>query len=161
MKTDDILLELNIAFAEYMRRIHPFKYSNKTYRLLDNYVATPPMECAICGYYPEFEVSIIESEDGQTLPVGSDCIDRLTGQNVSEWMKNFRKKRENILANRKRIEQLTKILEAYNRKEPIVQLNSEDAKKIRTILEQMDKGENLTAKQRETADAYLTLTIEA
>lgn len=144
-----------------MQRIHPFKYSNKTYRLLDNYVATPPMECAICGCYPELEISIIESHEGHTLPVGNNCIDSLTGQNVSGWMKNFRKKRENIMANRKRIEQLTTILEAYNRKESLVQLTDEDTKKIRTLLEEITKGETLTVKQQETADAYLTLTVTA
>jgi hypothetical protein len=59
------------------------------------------MNCDICGGYPIFEVSIIESDDSERLHVGNDCIDRLTGQKVSEWFKNFRRERESAMANRK------------------------------------------------------------
>ncbi len=63
------------------------------------------MKCDVCGGYPTFEVSVIESEDGKTLHVGNECIDRLTGQNVSEWFKNFRRKRESAMSDRKCIDQ--------------------------------------------------------
>jgi hypothetical protein len=161
LTTDDILLELNRSVADYMRRIHPFKYKNKTYRLIDNYVATPTMRCDICGDYPELEISIIESDEGHTLHVGTDCIDRLTGQNVSEWMKNFRKKRENIMANRKYIDPLTRILGADDRSDPSLQIPEVDAKKLRAMLDQLSNGLNLTAKQQQLADAYLTVTVTA
>ena len=104
-KTDDILLELNRTVATYLKGVLPFQYKNKTYRLIDNYVAVPYMKCDVCGDYPTFEVSVIESEDGKTLRVGNDCIDRLTGQNVSEWFRSFRRKRENAMADRKRMDQ--------------------------------------------------------
>jgi hypothetical protein len=160
-KTDDILLKLNRSVADYMRRIHPFEYKSKTYRLIDNYVAVPNMMCDVCGDYHELEISIIESAYGHTLHVGDDCIDHLTGQKVSEWMKNFRKKRENMIANRKYIDQLTMILEAYDRKDPSVQVPEEDAKKLRATLSQLSNGLNLTAKQQQLADAYLTVTVTA
>ncbi len=117
--------------------------------------------CDVCGDYPELEISIIESADGHTLHAGDDCIDRLTGQNVSEWMKNFRKKRENIISNRKYIDQLTLLFEAYDRKEPSVQIPEEDAKKLRAMLNQLSNGLNLTAKQQQLADAYLIVTVTA
>ncbi len=161
MKTDDILLELNRTAAKHMRQIQPFKYKEKKYRLINNYTSTPAMKCDICGDYPEFEISIIQPDNGPTLHAGNDCIDFLTGQNVSEWMKNFRKKRENIMANRKRIDQLTTILETYNKKDAPAQITDEDAKKIRTILEQIEKGVNLTVKQQEIADTYLVIKVKA
>jgi hypothetical protein len=160
-KTDDVLLELNRGVAAYLRSISPFRYKKQRYRLIDNYVATPTMRCDVCGGYPEWEISIIESDDGHTLHLGNVCIDRLTEQDISGWMKEFRKKRENIMANRKCIDQLTKILEAYTQRASSVQVTEEGAKKIRKLLEQIVKGENLTVKQQETAEAYLTLTVTA
>jgi len=161
MITDDLLLDLNRAAADYMRRVHPFKYANKMYRLVDNYVATPFMKCDICGNYPELEISIIESNGGHTLHVGNTCIDSLTGQNVSERMKNFRRKRENIMSNRKRIEQLTLILAAHDNRDSTVQITEADAKKIRTILNQMVTEGKLTVNQQQTADAYLAIKVAA
>jgi hypothetical protein len=105
-KTDDCLLALNKTVATYISKVPPFQYKNKTYRLIDNYVAVPYMKCDACGTYPTFEVSVIESEDGEVLHVGNDCIDRLTGQNISEWFRNFRSKRESVMANRNHSDQL-------------------------------------------------------
>ena len=104
-KTDDILLELNRTVASYIREVRSFQCKNKRYRLIDNYVAIPYMKCDVCGNYPTFEVSIIESNSGQRLHVDNNCIDRLTGQNTSEWFRSFRKKRESAIANRKYIDQ--------------------------------------------------------
>ena len=89
----------------YQAEFRPFQYKNKTYRLTDNYVAVPHMRCEVCGIYPRCEVSVIESDDGKTLRVGNDCIDNLTGQNVSGFFKNFRKKRESAMADRQCIDQ--------------------------------------------------------
>jgi hypothetical protein len=100
-KTDDILLELNRTVAVYIMRVRPFQYKKKTFHLIDNYVAVPYMKCDVCGNYPTYEVSVIESKDGKRLHVGNDCIDRLTGQSISEWFRSFRRKRESIMANRK------------------------------------------------------------
>ena len=104
-ETDDILLDLNRGVANYLSAVHPFQYKNKTYRLIDNYAAIPYMECDVCRNYPTFEVSIIESAGGQRLHVCNNCIDSLTGQNISEWFRSFRRKRESTLANRKQIDQ--------------------------------------------------------
>lgn len=103
-------MELNRAVATYLRGVHPFQYKNRTYRLIDNYVAVPYMKCDVCGDYPTYEVSIIESSHGQRLHVGNDCIDYLTGQNVSEWFRIFRKKREMAMENRKDLDQPSLIL---------------------------------------------------
>ncbi len=104
-QTDDILLDLNRTVARYVKGVRPFQYKNRTYHLIDNYVAVPHMRCDVCGDYPTYEVSVIESDDGKRLHVGNDCIDDLTGQIVSEWFKNFRKKRESAMANRKCLDQ--------------------------------------------------------
>lgn len=103
-KTDDILLELNREAASYIKGVRPFQYKNKTYRLIDNYVAVPHMRCEVCGV-PALEVSVIESDNSKTLRVGNDCIDNLTGQDVSGFFKNFRRKRENAMADRQCIDQ--------------------------------------------------------
>lgn len=46
-KTDDILLALNRTAAKYIMEVRPFQYLNKTYRLIDNYVALPYMKCDV------------------------------------------------------------------------------------------------------------------
>ena len=153
-KTDDFLLELNRGSAAYLRSIPPLKYKNKIYQLIDNYVATPTMICDVCGGYPEWEISIIESTNGHTLHVGNVCIDHLTGQNVSGWMKNFRKKRENIMANRKCIDQLTIILEAYDRRSSSMQIPEGTAKELRAMLNRLGDGLNLNAKQQQIVESY-------
>lgn len=106
-QTDDILLELNREAAVYVKGVRPFQYKNRTYHLIDNYVAVPYMRCDVCGDYPIYEVSVIESDNGKTHRVGNDCIDQLTGQKVSEWFKNVRRKRETAMANRKSIDEPT------------------------------------------------------
>jgi hypothetical protein len=74
-----VLLELAREVAVYLNGFPAFRYENKVYRLIDNYVAVPYMRCAVCGEYPLFEVSVIESEDDSTrLHVGDSCIDNLT-----------------------------------------------------------------------------------
>jgi hypothetical protein len=104
-ETDDILLELNRTVATYLSAVNPFQYKNKTYRLIDNYAAVPYMACDVCRNYPTFEVSIIESDKGSRLCVCNNCINSLTGKNISEWFRSFRRKRESTLANRKQIDQ--------------------------------------------------------
>jgi len=109
-KTDDMLVELNRTVASYIMGVRPFQYKKKTYRLVDNYVAVPYMKCDVCGNYPTYEVSVIESEDGKTLRVGNDCIDHLSGEKVSEYFKCFRRKRESTMTNRKNVDQQSLIL---------------------------------------------------
>ncbi len=111
-KTDDNLLELNKTVARFINKVPRFEYKNMKWRLIDNYVAVPYMKCAVCGNYPTYEVSVIENEDGKTIRVGNDCIDRLTGQNVSEWFESFRKKRESAMTNRKNNDRQSVILTA-------------------------------------------------
>jgi hypothetical protein len=105
-KTDDILLELNREVARYITGVRPFQYKNKTYRLIDNYVAVPFMRCEVCGGYPAQEVSVIESDNGKTLNVGNECIDDLIGQKVSVFFTDFRRKRESAMADRQCIDQV-------------------------------------------------------
>ena len=121
-KTDDVLLALGKTFATYMKSVFPFQYKNKTYRLINNYVASPYTRCDICGNHPIIEVSVIRSEVGQQLRVGNDCIDRITTRRVSIWFKNYRRKRENVIRNRKYIDGLSLILNAYRRNELAFQI---------------------------------------
>ena len=154
-KTDDVLLELDREFAAYVRSVSPFQYKNKTYRLIDNYVESPYMRCDVCGDYPIFEVSTVESDSGERLHVGNKCIDRMTGRNVSEWFRSFRRKRESVMANRKYIDQLSLILNAHDRNELSFQIIEEDVEKLRIMLEQMCNGLNLTTRQEQVADFYI------
>lgn len=155
-RTDDVLLELDREVAVYLRGIPAFRHEQKVYRLIDNYVAVPQMRCAVCGEYPLFEVSIIESEDGTTpLHLGDSCIDNLTGQRVSDWFKSFRRKRDCVLANRKYVDQLSQLLEAYDKKELPFEITSGDIKTIRGILEQIYNGQNPPSSQMDIADNFL------
>jgi hypothetical protein len=155
------LLELSQTVASYTRSIPQFQYKNKTYRLTNNYVALPYMKCDVCGNYPTFEVSVIESDSGKTLRIGNNCIDRLTGQSVSERFKNFRKKRNNIIANRKVIEQLSLMIDAHDREEPSFQIADVDVEGLRKMVEQMYNGLNLSTAQQKTVDCYILKKVIA
>jgi hypothetical protein len=154
-KADDVLLELNRKFAAYMKSVFPSQYEGKVYQLINNYVASPPMRCEVCGNYPIIEVSVIESEDYQQLRVGDDCIDRLTNRKVSRWFKNYRKKRENVIRNRKYIDGLSLILNAFRRNEPAFQITDSDIKKLSLVLEKMVNGLNPDRREEQIAECYM------
>jgi hypothetical protein len=154
-KADDVLLELNRKFAAYMKSIFPFQYEGKVYQLINNYVASPYMRCQVCGNYPIIEVSVIESEDYRQLRVGNDCIDRLTNRKVSRWLKNYRKKRENVIRNRKYIDELSLILTASRRNELVFQIRDCDFETLRLMLEKMVNGFNLGKREEQIAECYI------
>ena len=161
-RTDDALLELDREVAVYLSGIHVFRYEKKVYRLIDNYVAVPHMRCAICGEYPLFEVSIIENEDGRArLHVGDSCIDNLTGRRVSDWFKSFRRKRNCIMANRKYVDQLSLILDAYDEKKLHFELTRGDIEKLRGILGQICNGYDPSTSQMQMADHFLGTEVTA
>ena len=108
-KTDEVLLELSRTANDFIQSIGPFQYKDKMYNLIDNFAASKPMECGVCGNYPIYDVSIIRSEKGNRLNVGNECIDRIANHNISDWFKIYRKKRRNILDNRQYIDGLSTI----------------------------------------------------
>jgi hypothetical protein len=154
-KTDDILLALSRTIPEYVRGVGSFQYKGKTYLLEDNFVPSHSMKCAVCGNYPIMDVSVIRNEDGGRLNACYNCIDIITNQNVSRWFKTFRKKRENIMENRKYIDGLSSILDAYERNELHFKISSEDAEMLRKTFVQMCNGLNSTTKQKQFAECYI------
>ena len=154
-KADDVLLELNRKYAAYMKSIFPFQYEGKVYHLSHNYVASPYMKCQVCGSYPIIEVSVIESEDYRQLRVGNDCIDRLTNRQVSRWFKKYRRKRENVMRNKKYIDELSLILSAYQRKELADQIRDCDFEILRLMFEKMVNGVNPNRKEEQIAECYI------
>jgi len=157
-KADDVLLELNRTFAAYMKSVFPFQYEDKVYQLINNYVASPHMRCNVCGNYPIIEVSIIRSEDYRQLHVGNNCLDRLTKREVSKWFKNYRKKRENVIRNRKYIDGLSLILTASRRNELTFQITDSDIKKLSLVLEKMVNGLNPNRREEQIAECYIRRT---
>ena len=160
-QADDVLLELNRKFAAYMKSVFPFQYEGKVYQLINNYVASPHMRCGVCGNYPIIEVSVIESEDYQQLRVGNDCIDRLTNRKVSRWFKNYRKKRENVIRNRKYIDGLSLILDAYESNELAFQMIDCDVEKLSLVLEKMVNGLNPDRREEQIAECYISRKAKA
>jgi hypothetical protein len=156
-KIDDVLLELSRTVAAHYKHVPSFQYNKETYHLIDNYTEVPYTNCAVCGEYPIFEVSVISSDHGKTIRIDNKCIDRLTGQNLSEWSRNNRQKRQNIIANRKYINKFSSIIESQNSSNPSLQLPKEDVEKLKVILEQLYKGLNLTTTQQQIADFYISL----
>jgi hypothetical protein len=154
-KTDDVLMELSKSFAAYLKSVFPFQYEGKVYQLINNYVASPPMKCQVCGNYPIIEVSVIESEDYRHLRVGNDCIDRLTNRQVSSWFKNYREKRENVIRNRKYIDELSLMLTASRRNELAFQIRDCDFETLRLMLEKMVNGFNLGRREEQMAECYI------
>jgi len=113
------------------------------------------MKCDVCGNYPIIDVSIIRNEDGCRLNACYSCIDRITNQNVSRWFKTYRKKRENIMENRKYIDGLSSILAAYEQNELTFNILSEDVEKLRKTFVQMCNGLNPRTKQKQLAERYI------
>jgi hypothetical protein len=159
-KTDDVLLALSRTIPEFIRSVEAFQYKGRTYRLVDNFASSQYMKCSVCGNYPIFDVSVIRSEDGDRLNVGNSCIDRITNQNTSIWFKTYRKKRENIMENRKYINGLSSILAAYEQNELSFKISSEDVEKLRKTLVQMCNGLNPRTKQKQLAECYISYRAE-
>jgi len=155
-RTDDILLELSRTLDAYLQSVFPFQYENRTYRLVNNFVAAHYMRCDVCGNHPIIEVSIIQSSDSQQLRVGNDCIDRITNRRVSEWVNDYRRKRQNVINNREYIDGLASILKAYERNELSFQISNGDVVKLREMFELLCNGLSPTTKQEQLADCYLS-----
>ena len=153
-KADDVLQDLNRRFAAYIKSIFPFQYEGKVYQLINNYVASPQMKCQVCGNYPISEVSVIESEDYRQLRVGNDCIDHLTNRKVSRWFKNYRKKRENVMRNRKYIDEVS-LLTASQKDELALQIRECDFEILRLMFEKMVNGVNPNIKEEQIAECYI------
>jgi len=160
-KTDDVLLEFSRTFAAYMRSVFPFQYKNKTYCLVNSYVASPYTRCDVCGNYPIIEVSVIRSEDGQQLRVGNDCIDRITNRRVSRWFRNYRKKRENVMRNRKYIDEISLMLNAYEMNELAFQMTNGDVEKLSIVLKRMINGLNPAREEEQIAECYISRKAKA
>jgi len=154
------LLAFSRTIPEYVRGVGSFQYKGKTYLLDNNFVSSNYMKCDVCGNYPIIDVSVIRNEDGGRLNACYNCIDRITNQNVSIWFKNYRKKRENIMENRKYIDGLSSILAAYERNGLSFKISSEDVEKLRKMYVQMCKCLNPGTKQKQLAECYISYRVE-
>jgi hypothetical protein len=154
------LLALSRTIPEYVRGVGSFQYKGKTYLLDNNFVSSHYMKCDVCGNYPIIDVSVIRNEDGGRLNACYNCIDRITNQNVSIWFKNYRKKRENIMENRKYIDGLSSILAAYERNGLSFKISSEDVEKLRKMYVQMCNCLNPRTKQKQLAECYISYRVE-
>ena len=153
------MLALGRTVSEYVSGVGCFQYKGKTYLLDNNFVPSQSMKCNVCGNYPISDVSVIRNEDGGRLNVCYRCIDRITNKNVSRWFKIYRKKRENIMENRKYINGLSSLLTAYEHKELPFQISSEDLEKLQKTFVQMCNGLNPTTKQKQLAECYISYSV--
>lgn len=156
-KTDEILLELNRTFAKYIRSVGQFNHESKTYKIANYFVSSHYMKCDVCGNFPKVSIFIIKS-DGDKLRVGNECIDRTTNQNVSKWFKDYRRKRKNVIRNRRYIDGLASILTAYRSSELPFQIPERDIEKLQKTFERICKGLNPTRKQEQLAKCYAATT---
>ena len=160
-KTDDVLLALSRTIPGCIRSVGSFQYRGKTYRLADNFAASQYMKCGVCGNYPIFDVSVIRSEEGDKLNACNNCIDRITKRAVSGWFKTYRKKRENIIENRKSIDGLSSMLASYEQNDLSSKISSEDVEKLRTTFVQMCNGLNPRTEQKQLAECYFSYSVES
>jgi len=154
-RTDDVSIELSRTFAANLKSFSPFEYENKTYHLVNNYVASPWKRCDVCMNYPIKEVSVIRSGDGRELRVGNKCIDRLTNRKASEWFRKLRTKRENVIRNRKYIDGLDSILTARRSSELLFQISENDMVRLQNSFRRMCNGLNTTRNQEQLAERYI------
>jgi hypothetical protein len=153
------LLALGRTIPEYVRGVGSFQYKGKKYLLDNTFVSSRYMKCDVCGNYPIIDVSVIRNEDGGRLNACYNCIDRITNQNVSRWFKTFRKKRENIMENRKYIDGLSLMLAAYERNKLSFKISSEDVEKLQKTFVQMCNGLNPSTKQKQLAECYISYSV--
>ena len=156
-KTDDVLLALSRTIPGFIRSVGSFQYKDKKYRLVNNFAASQYMKCSVCGDYPFFDVSIIRNEEGDRLNACNNCIDQITNRTVSGWFKTYRKKRENIMENRKPIDGLSSMLAAYEQNDLSSKIPSEDIEKLRKTFVQMCNGLNPMTEQKQLADVMLAI----
>jgi len=159
-RTDDVLLALSRTIPECIREVGVFQYKGKTYRLVNNFASSQYMKCGVCGNYPIFDVSVIRSDDGDRLNVCNRCIDQITNGAVSGWFKTYRRKRENIIENRKDIDGLSSLLNACGRND-LSKIASEDVEKLRKTFVQMCNGLNPGIEQKQLAEYYINYGLEA
>jgi hypothetical protein len=159
-KTDDVLLALSRTISGCIRSVGSFQYKGKTYRLVNNFASSQYMKCSVCGNYPIFDVSVIRSEDGHRLNACNNCIGQITNRAVSGWFKTYRKKRENIIENRKYINGLSLVLAEYEQNELSFKISSEDVEKLRKTFVQMCNGLNPRTEQKQLADCYISYSVE-
>jgi len=159
-RTDDLLLQLRRTLNAYIKSFFPFEYQNKTYRLVNIFVASPWARCDVCGNYPINEVSVIRSSDGQQLQVGNDCIDRITNRLVSEWFNDYRQNLQNIMNNREYIDGIASILGAYEKNELPLQISNGDVAKLQEMFELLRNGLNPTKEQERLVECYLRTNIQ-
>jgi hypothetical protein len=160
-KTDDVLLELRRAFDAYLKSFFPFEYENKTYRLVNSYVASPWTRCDVCGNHPIKYVSVIRSSYGKELRVGNKCIDRLTNRKVSAWFRKFRTKYDNISSNRRFIDGIASILTSYKGRKLSLQISESDLAKLQKAFMDMCNGFNLGGKQKQLVECYISRIADA
>ena len=154
------MLELSKTISKYIHGIGSFKYKGKTYLLDDAFVSSHYMKCDVCGTYPISDISVIRNEYSNRLNACYNCINILTNQNLSRGFKTYRKKRENIIENRKYIDGLSSILVAYERDELPFKISSEDIEKLRKTYSQICNCLNPKTKQKQLADCYISYSIE-
>jgi hypothetical protein len=159
-KTDDVLLALSRTIPEYIREVGVFHYKGKTYRLVNNFASSQYMKCGVCGNYPIFDVSVIRSNDGDRLNMCNRCIDQITNRAVSSWFKTYRRKRENIIENRKDIDGLSSVINACRRNYLSLKISSEDIEKLRKTFVQMCNGLNPGLEQKQLAEYYIKYGLE-
>jgi hypothetical protein len=154
-KTDEILLELNRKFAEYIESVGEFEHEGEIYKIVHYFDSSPYMKCNICGNSPKVSIFIIKS-DADKLRVGNECIDRLTNRNVSKRFKGYGRKRKNVIANRNYIDGLASIMSAQRSKGLPFQIAEGDTDKLRKAFERMCNGLNPTRKQQQIAKSYIS-----
>ena len=154
-KIDDVLLELNRSVTTYMKSIPAFQYNNASYRLIDNYSASPYVRCDVCGCYPVTVVSVLEGSYGRKLRLCNQCIDILAGQRISDCFNVFRAKRQNILFNRKLIDRLSLMLDNNINADTKLQLKKSEFKELQKILKYLCDGQSLNSSQIQLLDNYL------
>jgi hypothetical protein len=154
-KSNEVLSKLSKKYGVYIREVNSINYKNKVYRLINTFPMVQNVKCKICGNRPIKEMFILSSNDGNTLRIGPTCIDRLTNMEVSKWIIEYRKKRENVIKNSKKIDGLSLLIDACMKWNNPCRIRFGEVEKLRAILKQMSKGLDLNWKQETFIERYL------
>ena len=156
------LEQLESSIPEYIKSVGTFQWENETFELIGHYFSPIYEKCEVCGHYPIREIFLIQNtKTKEKFKVGNRCIDKITNQKISKWFRNYHKRQKTIIKNKKWINAVSGILEAYENEELPIYISQKGIERLEKMLKRMCEGYNPTKTQLRLASYYIEKILRA